>query len=537
MPSFIPYIIKEGDQDTKIQEEIEIASILLIAMSRQGNEHPDAIVKVNYPFKIFESEEGNMAFDILGLSKTEKKWLLPNDISATLNELEAAENSDEILGLLKKSRDILNKESEYGSTWIQGMIEQDDMKAYLLSNIKANDSEIGKELALFQPILTKRKFTSMKKNVNSIKKEIEDKILSSDQAKERIETLHEVIKNNQEKKLKEFKEDSENRLDTFKKEKEKEIKKITKSLKKEIKSINDEYNKNFSQKKNEMDLIKVEIVNLEKKLENETETDANKDIVNLKKMLRRYNKEIQALEDERGKRLSKAENNTESEKHQWQEKFLIKRKEEKVLLGKLLGTHERTLKGCEELKNGINSTTITLMKNVESLSKILDFKYKKGIDLCMPFYIFRYGKNNFGFYPPIKVSDEKGMRKMLKVFISSNLENKIGQYISPQTDIFDGLLEMVTISIKDETKLSDQFRKALPIANLLESRETLDKMIVGLYQLMNWSWIKERDYIEVQRFLVERLDSLNGGNIFQIKMQEIDESIDTPQTMEISASE
>jgi hypothetical protein len=81
MHSFIPYIIPEGDQDIQIPEEIEVASILLIAMSRQGYEHPDAIVKVNYPFRIYESEEGNMVFDLLGLSKTEKKWLLPNDIS------------------------------------------------------------------------------------------------------------------------------------------------------------------------------------------------------------------------------------------------------------------------------------------------------------------------------------------------------------------------------------------------------------------------------------------------------------------------
>jgi DNA repair exonuclease SbcCD ATPase subunit len=533
----MPYVIQEVGQDTKVQEEIEIASILLIALSRHGDEHPDAIVKVNYPFRVYESEEGNMVFDVLGLSKTEKRWLLPKDISATLSELEVAENSDEILGLLDKSRDLMNREPEYGSTWIQGMIEQDDMKAYLLSSIKANDSEERIKLDLFQPILTKRKFSSMRKSVNLIKKEIEDKILSSEQDQERIENLHEVIKNNQEKKLKEFKKESEKRLENFKKEKEREIKKITKSLKKEIKAINDECNEHLLKKNNEIDLINVEISNLNKKLEYETETDVKRDLANLKKMLRMLNKEIQVLEDERGKRLSKAENNTELEKRQRQEEFLIKRNEEKVLLGKLLETHERTLRSCEELKNRVNSTTITLMKNVESLSKILDYKYKKGRDLYMPFYIFRYGENNFEFYPPIKVSEEKGMRKMLKLFISSNLENKISQYISPQTNVFDGLLEKVINSIKDKTKLSDQFRKALPVANLLDSRETLDKMIVGLYQIMNWSWINERDYIEVQRFLVENLDSLNGGNIFQIKMQEIDESIDTPQATEIAVSE
>jgi hypothetical protein len=60
---------------------------------------------------------------------------------------------------------------------------------------------------------------------------------------------------------------------------------------------------------------------------------------------------------------------------------------------------------------------------------------------------------------------------------------------------------------------------------------------VGLYQILDWSWISERDYIEVQRFLVEKLDHLNGGNIFQIQEPEIDEVVETPQTMEIEVTE
>ncbi|MFC1803001.1 hypothetical protein ACFL0D_03430 [Thermoproteota archaeon] len=537
MQPFISYIISEGDQDIQIQGEIEIASILLIAMSRQGYEYPDAMVKVNYPFRVYESKEGTMVFDLLRLSKTEKKWLLPNDISEILNELEAVKNSDEILGLLNKGKDTMDTEPEYGSTWIKGLIEQDDLKAYLLGNIKANDSEIGIKLDIFQPILTKRKFSYMRKNLKSIRKEIEDNILSAEQDKKRIETLHEVIKNNQEKKLSAFKKESEKRLDEFKTQKEKAIKKIEKSLKKETKAINNEFKEHLLQKTNEIDVIKVEITKLEKKLERGTEGEAKRDLADRKKMLGRYNKEIQALEDERGRRLSTAKSKTESEKHQWEEKFFIKRNEEKVLQGKLLETHERTLRGCEELKNRISSVTATLMNNVESLSMICDVKYKKGKDLYMPFYIFRYGEDNFGFYPPIKVSEGKGMRKMLKLFISSNLGNKIGQFISPQTDILDGLLEMVVDSIKEKTELSDQFRQELPIANLLESRENLDKMVVGLYQIMDWDWISEKEYIEVQRFLVEKLDSLNGGNIFQTTVQEIDDLIETSEVIEIAVSE
>jgi hypothetical protein len=417
-------------------------------MSRQGDEKPDAIVKVNYPFRVYGSKDGNMVFDLLGLSKTEKKWLIPSDISEIISKLEAAENSDEILGFLSKAKYVMDKEPEYGSTWIKGLIEQEDLKAYLLDGIDEDDSKEGVNLDLFQPTFTSRKFTSMKKNVKSIQEEVEAHILSAEKSRERIEKLHEVIKKNQEKQLSAFKKESESRLNSFKKEKEKAIKTIEKSFKKETKATNEEFKKRIQEKTKEIDAIKKEITNLEKKLENGAEREARRDLASLKKFLNRHNKETQALEAERASVLSKAENKKETDKHQWEENFSIKINEEKVLLENLLETHESTLRGCEELKDRISSVTETLLKNSENLSRILDIKYKKGKDLYMPFYIFRYGEDNFGFYPPVKVSEEKSMRKRLQLFISSNLGNKIGQFILPQTEILDELLEMVVAALK-----------------------------------------------------------------------------------------
>jgi hypothetical protein len=250
-----------------------------------------------------------------------------------------------------------------------------------------------------------------------------------------------------------------------------------------------------------------------------------------------YNKEIQALQDEHRRSLSNAENEAESDKNHLEEKYRAMIDEENFLLEKLLEKHERTLSGCMELKNGVGSMTAIMTKNAESLSKILEIKYGRGKDLYMPFYIFRYGEDDFGFYPPVKVSEEKNMRKMLKLFITGDIGNKIGQFISPQTDIFDGPLEMVVESIKDKNELSKQFEKSFPFSNFLESREALDKMAVGLYQIMEWTWISQSDYIEVQRFLLEKLDNLNGGNVFNVKIQEIDEVLETPEAMETPVTE
>ena len=532
MQSFIPFMIQESENE--IPEEIEVASILLIAMSRQENEHPDTMVKANYPFKIFESEEGKIVFDLLGLIETEKKWLLPNDLSPLLDELEAVENSDKILGLLYKGKDLLDKEPQFGSTRITGLIEQEDVKVYLLGNAKNVEEEI--KLELFEPTLTSRKFSYVKKNVKSIQKEIEENIMVIGQVKGRIETLHDTIKKAQEKQYSAVKMESEIRLDIFNEERETAVKIIENALKKETKTIKTEFKERLSQKTRETELIKEEITHLEKKLESGLEGDAKRELANLKKMLPRHNKDIQALEGEHERIMEKVEMKAETEKQQWEEKLLFKKIEEETLLRKLLETHDNTLRGCIELKNRISEEEATLMNNSESLTKILDIKYYKGKELSMPFYIFGYGEGNIGFYPPAKISEEKSMRKRLKLIISSNLGNKIDQFISPQTDSFDEILEMVVDSLKDETKLSIQYANALPEVNLLESRETLDKMVVGLYQIMEWGWISEKDYIKVQRFLVEKLDFLNGGNIFQ-KVQEIEETPEALEAEEITDTE
>jgi len=224
-------------------------------------------------------------------------------------------------------------------------------------------------------------------------------------------------------------------------------------------------------------------------------------------------------------------------KQQWENRIQIKSDEEETLLGELFETHEMNLKGCDDFLKRISDMVATLTRDKESLSKISDIKYEKGKALSMPFYVFTFGEENYEFSPPIKVSEEKGMRMMLKLIIANNLENKIGRYISPQTEIFDEVLETVVNSIKEKTELADQYMETLSETNLLESRETLDKMVVGLYRIMEWNWIREKDYIQVQRFLVEKLDSLNGGAIFQIKQQEVDEPIDIPEAMETAVIE
>ncbi len=530
----IPFILDE-DQGNRVQEEIEMASVLLIALSRQKTSQLDALVKVNYPFRVYSSAEGNMVFDLLGLSKAEKKWLLPYDVSDILAELENTEDSQGILGLLNKGIDALDGEPNYGFTWVNGMIEQDDVKAYILDSIQRNNQEMGK-YDRFKPTLTKDKFSSIRKNLRSVQKEITGYIESTDEVKERFETRYKAIKKTQEKNLSIFNKESAKRLEEFSKEKDKAIQNIEKSLKKEAKAIDAEYKERQQFITTEIDAAENEISKLMKAIEAGATGDEKRRVSDLEKLIDRHRKDIKALEDELQKRLSQAEKGVESEKQGWEIKSAVKANEEKKLLQELLKTHAMNLTACDDFLERIGEVKETMMKNRGGINNILDIKYENGEDLYLPFYILKYGDDS-DFCHPMKVSKDKDMRKMLRLLLANNLENKIGRYLQPQTEIFDETLKMAIASFIEETDLFDQYQEALQEINLLETREALDKMVVGLYKLLGWGWIGEKDYIEVQRTLVERIDLQYGGNLFQVKEQVPDNPIESSEVLEVAASE
>jgi hypothetical protein len=525
----IPYIIDET-QGSEIQEEIELASVLLIALSRQENVHPEAIVKANYPFMVYDSEGETIVFDLLGLTQTEKKWLHPHDISEILTELETLEEP-RIHGLLKKGVEALERDPNHGSTWVMGLIEQDEVTNYLSDSIKQNHNK-KLNYTLFKPVLTTRKFTAHRKNIKTIQKEIDEHILATLETGKRLETIYKTIQKTQKKNLAAFKKESRKRLTEFKKEKDKEIKIIEKALKKDVKTLNDEFNERITNISTEMTATQEEIDKLRKIIESGTVTDEKTRLYECEKLLDRKLTEIKNVEFEHQNKLNKAEKTAESLRQQWEKRLQVRLNEEEKLQRELLDSHETVLKAYDDFLKNVREVEKTLAEDKATLGKISEIKYEKEKTLSIPFYIFNFGEENYGYYPPIKISEEKTMRTMLKLFISNNLENKITRFISPQTNVFNEILETVVNTIKEETTLSQQYTEKLSTTNLLESSETLDKMMVGLYQLMEWNWIKEKDYIQVQRFLLEKLDSLNGGTIFQVKQQPMDENVDMPEVME-----
>ena len=531
MQSTVPYIISETGQNSHLQEEVEMATTLLLALSRQGYGKPDSIVKANYPFMVFESEEEAIVFDLLGLSMTEMNWLLPKDLSEALDGLENAKASDEILNLLNKGKEVMDQEAKYSSTIIEGMVEQENLRTFIVDFSCVAESKDHPTQDIFKPLLTKSRFTSLRKNIKAVYKGIENNILSAEQSHDRIESIMQGVKKAQDKKLSAFKKACDKRLATYQKEKEKTLKDVEKKLLKDSKTIDDEFKESIKNKTDIIEIVKENITSLGEKLKAGADGEAKKELKERKKTLERLNKEVRAIEDEHGRRLSLIVSEADSEKQRCDDTYTTRFNEETVQIDELLGTHEKTLREFEELMTKVSDTATKMRSDAEALSKALDIKYAKGKEVNIPFYVFRYGEE-YWFNPPVKFSEGKGIGKTLKLMLTSSLGNKVGQFVSPQTNVFDDLLEKAINSLNDETELSDQYIKALPTSNILESRESLDKMMIGLYKVMDWDWISEKDYIDVQRFLLEKLDYLNGGNVFAPREEVTEIPDDLPEMTE-----
>ena len=104
-----------------ISDEAEASIAFLLSLPDTDDSSVDELVKVYYPFKIFDTETGSMVFDLLGYTVAKKPLLFPQDIKEVLTELRDV-NEEARLDIIEKARNMLG-EPDIGSISINGLVE------------------------------------------------------------------------------------------------------------------------------------------------------------------------------------------------------------------------------------------------------------------------------------------------------------------------------------------------------------------------------------------------------------------------------
>ena len=508
MQKFIPYVAGSEAQ-TPIQIEKELALAFLVGLSREERGEPTALLKVQYPFRVYTIDDEKIIFDLLGYSESDKHLLLPKDIKEVLDECDKIENSEDKKVWLNTVIKLLSEQQEYATVSVNGLVEQRDVVNYLL---EASGSEEGAP-SMFEPLLTKRKFTAMQKKLKKVHEETLERIESTGKTIERLETTYSTIKKENNKQQKALEKDSKKKLDALLLEKETAFEEIDKQLKKENKAIEKESKDLITAKQKEIDEINKNINKLEKSAA-DGDRDAKREMDNQNRKLRQLTKEIEEQEKRQSKQVSENENRASSEKASWESKVEAENKHSETELAELIERQSQVVDICTKILEKAGEIETRLNDDLQNISRLLEIKYDKGETIYLPFYLFRYG-DGYGYNPPVMLSFDSGVTKTLKLLFSGNLAQRLDQRIQPQTTAFNDLLERVVGDLMTETPLSKQIEKAETEPNMLKDRETLDRIEVGLYRSMERQWINEKDYIAAQGFLVHQLDVLNGGNIFQ----------------------
>ena len=195
-----------------INDEAEASIAFLLSLPDTEDSNIDELVKIYYPFKIFDTETGSMVFDLLGFTEAMKPLIFPQDIKEVLTELRDV-NEEARLGVIEKARGLLG-ERDISYIGIDGLVEDRELTGYLYG---AAIHETDERAELFKPLLTKKKFSSIKKQLQEIQKERTGIHVSLLETREQTQAVYDEVNQDQLKKTEAFMKESKKRLKTHEK--------------------------------------------------------------------------------------------------------------------------------------------------------------------------------------------------------------------------------------------------------------------------------------------------------------------------------
>ncbi len=516
MQSFLSYLTSE-DTAHGASEEVEAALALLLSLSH-NEAVVDELVKAYYPFMAFKTDTGDVYFDLLLLSEAEKTQTASFDVSKAVAELVESHDDERDTNTLRCKSMISTPGLE--TIQISGLVNDQRIPQFLKRAKKVEYSQ----LALFKPQLTQKRFKSIKEKI-SVKEEERQALLKEiNHAREDIQAFIKKVEEENKEKIESYIDESSKRMDEQEKENNKILKEAENGLIKSCKELNKAYDYRANEITEELEYIQ----NSQKELEGGNWETRRRRLENELKT-RQLSRQLESLEKERTRELMMLEKATEKTKEELRAHLIEEEAKEKHIADKLEENAKSSLEKIKEISNLLGNLEKRIYSEKEYLARLLELKYKEGGHIRVPFYIHK-SDNVYGCHTPQSIENTGGVKRTLKLMLAENLKQKILQHIKPETESISELMENLVTQLSDESKLGKEYKNKLGEENLLVSRSMLDKIEVGLYKLFEWEWINEKDYMIAQRCLVEKMDNLNGGNIFQRKPDPITE---TPLQQEI----
>ena len=526
--NLLPFAVYADKNKNIVTSENEAAAVFCLSemnrykgggfLKRKNPETTVFLTKVYYPFWLATIKESNAIFDGLNVSSYSINYPTIPDINVFKNNLDEYSSTRQVYSsFLSNHATYFEKAQGEKTQQIEGLIADADFLKEFIDYLE----KVIKKTQVTDGILISPTFnlTQIKSNIKNIEK-------SSDEFTQQVKKLREIIK--------------------LLSSKTQEVKA---GLKEEIKKIDDKYAKTIEDETKKVEKTKSElnkeysekVTEASGKFEREA-IDLNETIIRFEKAVNEANSEIEQIDleikkaqidrdeqieqqlkekrNELKRQLPNLALNIKSNKEKIKvleankknELFVLQKEHEAKVKDALVGLHQiETTKDAEKKIlvdefEKIEEATLKITGDIDFLLKTLEqtsevyriSKTKQGqvatMLVYMPFYVIGYlskSDKRFIYLPPSVVSDiDMGVK------LKSFGRKKIAQFLQPRSQKIVSILNKFIKMLNEDIVFRHEITEACGKGNLLQSKDSIEKIIEGLNDLKNDRWISEEEFKE-----------------------------------------
>jgi len=513
----IPYVKDDGSRGIPFTEDLELASLYILADARRGSSTLEATVPARYPMQLRKLKGGALMIDLLGIHKASVKYNRVPNVDAFLKSVDkSCDEPNTFLKDLKRLSGHFKEFSGQETVTLGGLVTQPGQPGDVMKLIEgAKELDPVTSPAIFDPVMGGEDVKGVTDAFVTLNTDITEDQKTLERAKGGLRESLEITK----KVLKEETlnlRDSSNRIQARLKESlNKKRAKLKKKLDRDVTRIRASYRKQTGPLREERTRRKRKLTRAEKRIVRLRERGEEEKLKAEKKSLGETEKKFKEMDDAVKSLQGKMEGEIKALRDQFDAELKV---DEDRIEEERLGLREK-IEGIKTLEAEITAEAKAITGQIDTLvrkkrNKLRSIgKYQLDIDaddveLNIPFYLFQYGKRKFDYHPPVEVAGTPGILSRFRRMLADSLETKVNMLIKPQKFFAEKLLERVTNSLRRDTPAWQIYRQEAEHLNLFRNHRSVDLMMTGLMKMRRGGWISDGDYIRLQEGIVEKLGSI-----------------------------
>ena len=509
----IPYV-SGGDKDQPFTEDLQLASLYVLADARRGSASLTATVPAMYPLQLRRFEGGFIMIDLLGLNQTRIKYNKIPDVEAFTAALDkVSEEPDDFRKTLKSKAAHFKDFAGQETTTLKGLISSPGKAEEVRSFIeKALDYEPGDGPLIFEAVMKDDEVKDLFGSLNSLRKDLIEDQKRLDGAKKGLLKSLDIAKKVLKEETQNIRDSSDRVLARLKGALKKKETRLKKKLDREVTRIKTRCQKQTAPLREDRTKRKRRIKRSERKIERlRAQGDSNvvreerASLDNVQKRFKEIDAAVKSLEKKRDDEIGLLRDEFRAQLKGDEEKIKEEGEKRRAQLKEKSDLLEAINKEAKAISGQIDALNRKKRNKLHTLSRYkIDLEVEE-TELNIPFYVFQYGGKKFDFHPPVEATGSVGLLSRFRRMLADNPESKVNMLIRPRGLFVDKYLFKAVKSLGRDAPVGRMYRKEVERLSVFRSRRAVDLMMTGLVKMRRRGWISDGEYIKLQEGIVDRI--------------------------------